>query len=309
MKQKLLVGSIIVLGMLLLGTFTLVSFLANPAFGQVEKSEVAWSGSLTVQGNETKWKDFGVLSPYDYIASISVSNGTIRSSHPLDETLFYHWQEGQFEPDFHETDHADYKLSTPSHSVVVTGAVYIRYFIFVNEAPYPKEIQYQITRIWHEKNYLAILSGIAMISTGMIIGIGLKVSKLQIGYLVCAYMAGFLMMPLFTILVWDFGHYDILMTVSSLQGSILLASLPLGVLIYLWLEKGGGSTYLKSWNMGKKLRIVGFLLFSGILLNVALITVDALTLWNFSSTRVEIEHGVTRVPNLCILVYFGLRVQ
>ena len=302
-ERKLLIGSLIVVGMLLAGTFTLVNFLVNPAFGQVEKSEVAWSGSLTVQGNETKWKDFGVLSPYDYVASFTVSNGTIKSCYPLDESLFNYWQERQFEPTFVETDHADYKSSTPSHSMVVTGAVYVRYFIFVNEDSYPKEVQYQITRVWHEKNHLLILSGIAMIPIGMILGIGLRVNKLQIGYLVCAYITGFLMMPLFTSLAWSFGHLPIFAIVQNMQNSIVLAGLPLGTLIYLWLEKGGGSAYLESWNMGKKLRIVGFLLFSGFLINVALITIDALTLWNFSSIRVEIEHGVTRVPNL---TYFGL---
>lgn len=302
-KQKLLVGSVIVVGMLLVGTYTLLSFLVNPAFGQVEKSEVAWSGSLTVQGNETKWKDFGVLSPYDYIASLTVSDGTIKSCYPLDETLFYYWQEGQFEPILVETDHADYKLSTPSHSMVVTGAVYVRYFIFVNEGSYPKEVQYQITRVWHETSYLPILSGIAMIPIGMIMGIGLKVNKLQIGYLVCAYMTGFLIMPFFLTLAWDFGHSPIFAIASNIQNSIVLASLPLGALIYLWLEKGGGSAYLESWNRGKNLRIVSFLLLSGFLINAALITIDALTLWNFSSIRIEIEHGVTRVPNP---LYFGL---
>ena len=302
-RQKLLVGSIIVVGMLLVGTYTLTSFLVNPAFGQVEKGEVAWSGSLSVRGNETKWKDFGVLSPYDYIASLTVSNGTIKSCYPLDETLFYYWREGQFEPILVETDHADYKLSTPSVAMGLTGAFYIRYFIFVNEDSYPKEVQYQITRIWHETNYLPILGGIAMIPLAMMMGIGLKVNKLQIGYLVCAYMTGFLITPFFLTLAWNFGHSPIFAIVANIQNSIVLTSLPLGVLIYLWLEKGGGSAYLESWKMGKKLRILGFLLLSGVLINVALIATDTLTLWNFSSVRVEIEHGVTRVPNP---LYFGL---
>ena len=303
-RQKLLVGSIIVLGMLLLGTFTLMSFLVNPAFGQVEKSEVAWSGSLTVQGNETKWKDFGVLSPYDYIASFTVSNGTIKSCYPLHETLFNYWQEGLFDPDFHETDRADYKLNTePLEFAGAMGTVHLRFFIFVNENSYAKEIRYQITRVWHETNYLLILSGIAMIPIGMIMGIGLKVNKLQIGYLVCAYITGFLMTPFFLTLAWNFGHSPIFAIVANIQNSMALASLPLGALIYIWLQKGGGSAYLESWKMGKKLRIVGFSLLSGVLINVALITIDALTLWNFSSTRVEIEHGITIVPNP---LYFGL---
>lgn len=303
-RRKLLVGSITVVGMLLVGTYTLMSFLVNPAFGRVEKSEVAWSGSLTVQGNETKWKDFGVLSPYDYIASFTISDATIKSCYPLDETLFNYWQEGLYEPIFVEMDRADYKLSTePLEFSAAMGKVYLRFFIFVNEDSYAKEVQCKITRVWHETNYLPILSGIALIPIGMIMGIGLKVDKLQIGYLACSYVTAFLMMPFFLDLAWNAGHSPIFAIVSNIQNAMVFASLPLGSLIYLWLEKGDGSTCLESWNVGEKLRIVGFFLLSGVLINAALITIDALTLWNFSSFRVEIEHGVTRVPNP---LYFGL---
>jgi hypothetical protein len=55
--------------------------------------------------------------------------------------------------------------------------------------------------------------------------------------------------------------------------------------------------------MGKKLRAIHLLLLFGFMINVALLTIDAITVWNFSSTKVEIEYGVTSVPNP---LYFGL---
>ncbi len=203
-----------------------------------------------------------------------------------------------------ETDHAECKLSKSSnYSPGVMAPLNAMYFVFLNEDPYPKEVQYQITRVWNETNYLPILGGIAMIPIGMIMGIGLKVNKLQIGYLVCAYMTGFLIMPFFLALAWDFGCSPIFVIMSNIQHGILFASLPLGTLIYLWSEKGGGSAHLQSWTMGKNLRIAGLLLLCGVLMNAALITIDTLTLWNFSSTHAEIESGVTRVSNP---LYFGL---
>jgi len=296
-KQKLLIGSIIVAGMLLVGTFTLMTFLMNTAFGQVEKNEVLLNNSFTVQGS-----DYQIRGPVPifvsgtYVASFAVSEGVIKF-HVLDSAFYQFWQEGEDMPFWVEADHADFGMSISVQSSEDL------YFLFVNEDSYEKAVSLRVARVWLERNYLAIIAGIVMMAIGAGIGIGLKINKLQIGYLICLYITGFLMMPFFLTLVWSLGHLDILMLVSSLQGSILLASLPLGGLIYLWLEKGDGLTYLKSWNMGKKLRIVGLLFLSGILINVALLTIDALTLWNFSSTRVEIEHGVTRVPNP---LYFGL---
>ena len=297
-KQKLLIESIIVVGMLLVGTFTLMMFLMNTAFGQVEKNNILLNNSLMVQGNDYEYRTINVSSG-DFVASFTVSDGKIIKFYPFSLGTFSMWQEGQFDPSWVESDHADYGMGIISDREISEPM----YLVFLNDDFFEKEVHLRFFRVWHERNYLAMIGGIAMMAIGSGIGVGLKINKLQIGYLVCAYIAGFLMIPFFPTLVWSFGHFNFLIIVSSLQGSILLASLPLGVLIYLWLEKGGGSAYLESWNMGKKLRMVGFLLVSGVLLNVALLTIDALTLWNFSSTRVEIEHGVTRVPDP---MYFGL---
>jgi len=297
-KRKLLVGSVIAVGMLLFGTFTLMTFLMNPAFGQVEKTNVLLDDSLTVQGNDYEYRTINVSSG-DFVASFTVSGGKIIKFYPFTFGTFSMWREGQFDPSWVETYQADYGMSIISNEEISETL----YLVFLNDDFYEKEVHLRFFRVWHERNYLAMIGGIVMMAIGTGIGVGLKVNKLQIGYLTCAYMAGFFMILFFLTLVWSFGHFDILRIVSSLQGSMLLASVPLGVLFYLWLEKGDGLTYLKSWNMGKKLRILGFLSFSGVLINAALLTMDALTLWNFSSTRVEIRYGVTRVPNP---LYFGL---
>jgi len=149
-----------------------------------------------------------------------------------------------------------------------------------------------------------MIAGIGMMAIGTGIGIGLKPNKLHVGYLICAYIMGLFMMPLLLTLISDLGyligqHWGILIIAPQIQGTILLEALPL-------VEKGGGSAYLESWNMGKKLRGIGLLLLFGFMINVALLTIDELTLWNFSSTSIEIEYGVTSVPNPLYFSVFGI---
>jgi hypothetical protein len=300
-RKRLLIGSIIVLGTLLAGTFILMFFLLNPVFGLVEKNDVLFSGSFTVQGNSYQIRGPASISVSGtYVASFAVSEGVIKF-HVLDLALYQIWQEGKDMPFWVEAEQADYRMSGGG----LAESSEDMYFLFVNEDSYEKEVDLKVARVWHERNYLAITAGIALISIGMLMGTGLRVNKLQLGYLACTYLASFFMMLFLLTLAWDLaqGHFDTLSIISSLQWSIALASLPLGGLVYLWLEKGGGLAHLESWNMGKKLRIVGFSLFFGVLMNVALLTIDALMFWNLSSIRVEIEHGVTRIPNL---LYFGL---
>ena len=304
-RQKLLIGSIIAVSLLLVGTF--VVFLMATNLGEVQRSNILLSNSLTVQGNDYEYIPVNVtINGYsdEFLASFTVSDGEIIKFSSFPSIIYIPmWQEGTFNTSWSEGNHLDYGMG---YSSDIPDTSFSHVFVFANEDPYAKEVHFRFFRVWQERNYLAMIGGIALMAIGVGIGVGLKINKLQIGYLACTYITGFFMMAFLANLIWSFGHLDILDIVLSLQGTILFASLPLGALVYLWLEKGGGLTYLESWNMGRKLRVVGFLLFCGVLINVALSTIDALTLWNFSSTRVEIEYGVTRVPNPLYLGLFGI---
>ena len=303
-KQKLLVGSVVILSLLLVGSFILMNVFVNPAFAQVEKKDILLNNSLTVQGNDYEYRTINVSSG-DFLASFTVSDGEIIKFSTFPDLLYISmWQEGTFDPLWREIDHLDYGIGITSDSPETSSSLF---FVFLNDDSYEKEVHFRFFRVWDEINYLGIIGGIAMMAIGVGLGVGLKIKKLHAGYLMCIYVLGLVVMPLFMSIAWNWipseRYLAILSLASHIQSIILLGALPIGVLVYLWLQKGGGSAYLKSWNVGKRLRIVYLLLLSGFLINVALITIDALMLWNFSSIRVEIEHGVTRTPNP---VYFGL---
>jgi len=109
--------------------------------------------------------------------------------------------------------------------------------------------------------------------------VALKMNKRFIGYSALMFIMGMFMVPLLLTVILDFGylsgqHWGVSVIAPQIQATILLEALPFGVLMYIWLEKGGGSTYLENWNMGRKLRVVGFLPLSGFMMNVALIIID-----------------------------------
>lgn len=306
-RQKLLIGSIIALSLLLVGTFAV--FLMATKLGEVQRSNILLSKSLTVQGNDFEYIPVNVtINGYsdDFLASLTVSEGQIiKFSHFPSIIYIPMWQEGTFNTSWSEGNNLDYGIGVSSDTPDMSIS---HIFVFVNEDSYAKEVHFQYFRVWQEKNYPVMIAGIGMMAIGAGMGTGLKPNKLHVGYLVCAYIIGVFMMPLSLTLISDVGyligqHWGIPIIASQLQGTILLGGLPLAVLLYLWLEKGGGSAYLESWNMGKKLRAIHLLLLFGFMINVALLTIDAITVWNFSRTKVEIEYGVTSVPNP---LYFGL---
>ena len=301
-KNKLLIGSIIILGLLLIGTFILV----HSALAKVEKSEVLLNDSFTLQGDSHQIRGPAVISvSSEYVASFTVSEGTIKF-YLLDPTFYQMWQEGKEPPFMVEENHADWGM------IISTPSSFDMYFLFVNEDSYPKEAHLQVSRNWPETNILGMIEGVAMMVIGTGLVAGFKMKKLHVGYLTCTYITGLAMMPLFlSIAFGELGYllrkqWGILIITSNIQGTILLAALPLGALVYLWLQKGGGSAHLKSWSMGNKLRAVGLLPLSGFFTNATLITIDSITSWNFSGTRVEIPNGMTRIPNPTYFALLGI---
>ena len=87
-RNKLLVGSIIILGLLLIGTFILI----HSALAKVEKSEVLLNDSFTLQGDSHQIRGPAVISvSSEYVASFTVSEGTIKC-YPLDPSFYQMWQ-------------------------------------------------------------------------------------------------------------------------------------------------------------------------------------------------------------------------
>jgi len=323
-QKRLWVGSVVILGMLLVGTYLLV----HSVFAQVERSNVLLNDSFTIQANDYQYRTTLIYSPAmpesaQYTASFTVSSGTIKFS-PFTPGTYQLWQEGTYQPDWTEADHADYGMSIGSGTQADN---FNMYFVFLNDASYDKEVHLQVARVWNETNYPGMILGIATIATGMSTGFitksknVLQIKKIHIGYLALTYITGVIMIPLFMMVTMgDLGYllgqsWGISIIAPQIQGTILLESVPLAMLVYMWLQKSGGATYLKSWGIGKKLRLVGLLPFSGVMINIALLTIDALTLWNFSGTRMETQYGVTRIPNplyygllgiACILILGGL---
>ena len=309
-RQKLLIGSIIAVSLLLVGTFVVFSMATK--LGEVERRNILLSKSLTVQGNDFEYIPVNItINGYsdDFLASFTVSDGEIIKFSSFPDIIYIPmWQEGTFNTSWSEGNHLDYGIGVSSD---IPDTSFSHVFVFANEDPYAKEVHFRFFRVWHERNYPVMIAGIGMMAIGTGIGTGLKPNKLHVGYLICAYIMGLFMMPLLLTLISDLGyligqHWGILIIAPQIQGTILLEALPLAVLLYLWIEKGGGSAYLESWNMGKKLRAIGLLLLFGFMINVALLTIDSLALWNFSSTRVEIEYGVTSVPNPLYFSVFGI---
>jgi len=295
-KNKLLIGSAIILGLLLIGTF----ILTHSALVKVEKSEVLLNNSFTVQEDSHQIRGPVLISVSgEYVASFTVSEGTIKF-YLLDPASYQMWQEGKEPPFMVEENHADWGMS------ISTPSSFDMHFLFVNEDSYPKEAHLQVSRNWPETNILGMIQGAAMMVIGTGLVAGLKMKKLHVGYLTCTYITGLALMPLFLSIAfaaefqWEWSIFAI---TGFIRNTILLAALPLGALVYLWLQKGGGSAYLKSWRMGNKLRAVGLLPLSGFLTNVTLVTIDNITFWNFSGTRVETPNGITRIPNP---IYFAL---
>jgi len=162
-------------------TFLVSGFAISYFFTSVDKSWVTLDKSLVVEGNDSGYKIFDTFSNYDYIASFTVVNGTLKSCYPLSEGLFQQWQEGQYEPNWVETNHAEYELVKSSNiprGYTGAGAVNLFWFVFKNDDSFSKEVHLQVTQFWKETNYAILIVGTALMVTGitglvLVIGTGI----------------------------------------------------------------------------------------------------------------------------------------
>lgn len=173
-RKRLVLGSAIVLGLLLLGGFLLMQVWGNPNFRELERKEVVLDTYLTVPANEQRYITASLFIPTEpesilYDASFNSPEGTIKCIF-LDAVRWRMWQEGNYKPDWYEAEYGVFGISATSE----TGEELVHYFLCVNNDSYEKEVHLQITKTWYEANYLGMFGGIALIGVGAVVGIRLK---------------------------------------------------------------------------------------------------------------------------------------
>ena len=147
------------------------------SLGPIEKSEARISKSLTVKANEYAAQDFGPFpSRYDYVASFTVSSGTIKSCEPLTMFQYVDWQAGRYMPNLTETQFGrfDY-ISTIEYGG--TTLTFARYFLFFNQDSYDKVIQISGVIYWDEIDTTNLTIGATLMAAGFF-GLGIASARL-----------------------------------------------------------------------------------------------------------------------------------
>lgn len=164
-----IIGSLIVLVLLSAGTFLLLN-----SWAPLEKKNVLLNDSFSVAGNKYENRTVWVGSSGVYVASFTVSEGTIKF-YPMISDEFSMWLEGQFEPNWEpnwvESEQTDYPVGI---SLAEEGDPFCFVFVFVNNDTIAKQVHLEVSRTWKETNYVALLGGTALILSGIIIGVILK---------------------------------------------------------------------------------------------------------------------------------------
>jgi len=166
--KAFLFGTMICLAIVVSGVIVLAFFSAP-----IKRSEVTREDVLIVKANEYRAKDFTYYSVWTNVVSFRVLNGTIKSCEPLTEAQYLDWQAGRYAPNWTETNYDTYEYKGTHLSAPLIGPIYGRYFLFYNQEPFDKVINWHITQYWTEPNTANLTSGFVLIATGLIAGIGL----------------------------------------------------------------------------------------------------------------------------------------
>jgi hypothetical protein len=162
-EKRIIFGSLVVLALLGGGAF----LLAN-SFAPVEEKNVLLNDSFSVPGNKYENRTVWIDSSGDYVASFTVSEGTINSSR-MDPGTMSLWLEGKFKPDWFVSDQGDYEMVFgPMQEALPIS------FVFVNNDASTKEVHLEVSKVWKETNYVGLLGGAALILSGTILGVMLK---------------------------------------------------------------------------------------------------------------------------------------
>jgi len=161
--KAMIIGGVVVLALLSSGTFLLLNSLMP-----LEKKNLLVDTSFSVAANKYENETVGIDSPGNYVASLTVSEGTIKFAAML-SSQFSRWLDGQFEPSWVETDQTNYGMVMGGQGVDLTI-----YFVFVNNDSFGKEVHLEVSKVWKETNYPDLLGGVALVLSGIITVVVLK---------------------------------------------------------------------------------------------------------------------------------------
>ena len=145
----------ILVSLIVLASFTGVMY----ALAYTVKSDVIYTDTFTVSGQEQLFKPFYLSSPASvFEVKLTVSKGAVKwtpySAELLDATLDS-FQSTLNEPDYEvlqgwecETDNGAVKWKIDSESLNQ-----IWYLCFLNNDAYPKEVTVEVTKMWSEQNF------------------------------------------------------------------------------------------------------------------------------------------------------------
>lgn len=133
------------------------------AFAYTEKREVIYSNTITIEGQEVKFRAFYLSAPAVlFEVKLTVSEGTIKwtphSAVMFEDTLGWFPRKvdgvlsGTIQRWVCETDDGAVKWSVEQENVDM-----VWYLNFYNPDDYPKEVHIEVTKVWEEQNYNGIL--------------------------------------------------------------------------------------------------------------------------------------------------------
>jgi hypothetical protein len=142
-----------------------VVVLAN--YSTVRRSYVILDQILTVRGSSYGYKIFNTYQSFDYKASFTVLNGSVRSCFPLQEGYFDQWQKGQYQPSWGDKmSYAEYEIKRAEFMPGTAGAIMLYWLAFYNEDPSAKEVKVQVTEYQSETDPVNMSVGVAAILAG-----------------------------------------------------------------------------------------------------------------------------------------------
>jgi hypothetical protein len=116
------------------------------------------SDSFNIAGNTCENRTVWIDSSGDYIASFTVSEGTIKG-YPMTATQLSLWLEGTYEPDWTESNQADFGMSID----IGDGEGSTRHFVFTNDDSSAKEVHVEFSKVWEETNYVNLFGGAILV--------------------------------------------------------------------------------------------------------------------------------------------------
>jgi len=141
-------------------------------YSTVKRNYVTLDQVLTIQRNNYGYKIFDTYKSFDYTASFTVLNGSIRSCFPLQEGDFNEWQNGQYEPSWGvKTSLAEYEIERAEFMPGTAGGVVLYWFAFYNEDPSAKEVKVQVTQHWSEMDATNTSVGVVAILAGAVLSV------------------------------------------------------------------------------------------------------------------------------------------